>query len=474
MRGQKHFKKILIFCIFFGFAFGIFSSAQDLKEKCDLQNIDKECEKLTPQKCQALLNECLNFYQKRGEYYQKEVRRTQKRRKTLQGEIYYLENKIRKLQSEIYHNELLIKDLRLQIKDTEKSIGTTSQQIEEIKEKIARILRLINEYDQKSVIEILLEEASLSDFFDELAALESLNYQHQELLKNIKALKSSLERQKESLLEDKEELERAVLVSSLKTKESEELKKERSYLLKKTRGKERKYKEYLKEVEEKAKEIRRRIFELAQVPETEAPSYEEAYQLAKQVEGLTGIRPALLLGLLEVESAIGKNVGQCNCEGRAYCRHPDVSWREVMSKSQWDSFLKITKELGLNPNKTPVSCAINGGRIQWGGAMGPAQFMPNTWLKLGYKSRVERILGVKPANPWRVKDAFLAAGLYLSDFGASSQRLKDEIGAVTAYLCGTPYMTRICRRAGGRRYRSLVLERASKWQRWIDEGVFEK
>jgi len=264
-----------------------------------------------------------------------------------------------------------------------------------------------------------------------------------------------LEQQKQSLLEDKEELERAVLVSSIKAKESQELKEEKDWLLKKTKGKEQKYKEYLKEVQEKAAEIRKRIFELAQVAETEAPSYEEAYELAKQIEGITGIRPALLLGLLEVESAIGKNVGQCNCEGKTYCRHPDVSWKEVMPKSHF-------------------SCAVNGGKVQWGGAMGPAQFMPNTWLKLGYKKRVEKITGVKPANPWRIKDAFLAAALYLADFGADSQRLKDEIGAVTAYLCGTPYMTTTCKKAGGKWYRSAVLEKASKWQKWIDEGVFEK
>ena len=474
MNKKALLKTFFVTILLVSFFFTFFIEAQNLEEKCDLENVDRECEKLSPSDCQALLKECLNFYQEKGEHYQEEVKKTQKQRKTLQSEIRYLENKIKKLQNEIYHNELIIKDLRLQIQDTEKSIDTTSKKIEETKEKIARILRLIDEYDQKSIIEILLEEASLSDFFDELAALESLNYQHQQLLKNIKNLKTSLEQQKESLLKDKEDLERAVLVSSIKAKESQELKKEKDWLLKKTKGKEKKYKEYLKEVQEKAAEIRKRIFELAQVAETEAPSYEEAYELARQIEGITGIRPALLLGLLEVESAIGKNVGQCNCEGKAYCRHPDISWKKVMPKSQWDSFLQITKELGLNPDKTPVSCAVNGGKVQWGGAMGPAQFMPNTWLKLGYKKRVEKITGIKPANPWRIKDAFLAAALYLADFGADSKKLKDEIGAVTAYLCGTPYMTKTCKRAGGKWYRSLVLEKASKWQKWIDEGVFEK
>jgi peptidoglycan hydrolase CwlO-like protein len=457
---------------------GVFASfliyAQDLEKICDLEAVDSECQRLSPTDCQALLNKCLKFYQEKGEFYEQKVKSSQREKRTLQSEINYLENKIKKLKNEIYHSNLMIKDLTLQIKDTEGSIDRTAQKIEEVKGKIAEILRLINEYDKKSVVEILLEEESLSSFFDELAALEALSYQHQELLKNIKDLKNKLEEEKTSLSQEKDSLEKIVLISSLKAKESESLRKEKEWLLQKTKGQESLYQAYLKEVQQKAGEIRKRIFELAQVPESEAPSYEEAYALAKSAELVTGVRPALLLGLLEVESAIGKNVGQCNCPGHAYCRHPEISWKQVMPKSNWEAFSKITRELGLDPNSTPVSCAINGGKVQWGGAMGPAQFMPNTWLSLGYKERVEKITGVKPANPWRVKDAFLAAALYLADWGASSRRLQDEIGAVTAYLCGTSRMTSRCRQAGGKGYRYTVMQKANQWEKWIEQGVFNK
>jgi len=455
-------------------SFFIFAQEENLAVICDLNNVDKSCETLSPDKCQALLNKCLNYYQKQSELYENKLKESQQIRKSLQSTIYYLENKVKKLRNEIYQSNLMIKDLNYQITDTESSIENTQAKIENTQKKMAEILRLIYEYDQKSLVEILLEEESLSDFFDELAALEALNYQNQQLLKNIRNLKTRLEEERQKLEEEKESLERVVMVSKIKQQETESLKKEQEILLEKTKGKESLYQEYLKDFQKKAEEIRKRIFELAQVPETEAPSYEEAYAIAKSVGDLTGVRPALILGLLEVESAIGKNVGQCNCAGHAYCRHPEINWKQVMSKSQWDSFLKITKELGLDPNSTPVSCAINGGKVQWGGAMGPAQFMPNTWLSLGYKERIEKITGLSPANPWRVKDAFLAAALYLADWGADSQKLQDEIGAVTAYLCGTNRMTYTCQRAGGQGYRYSVMEKASKWQKWIDEGVFEK
>ncbi len=201
------------------------------------------------------------------------------------------------------------------------------------------------------------------------------------------------------------------------------------------------------------------------VPKTK----KELYQLANWAGNLTGVRPALILGLIEVESALGTNVGQCNCAGQTYCNHPNISYKQVMSSKQWDAFLKITKELELDPNTTPVSCAVSGGMVQMGGAMGPAQFMPNTWLN--YKTGVESKTGVMPANPWRARDAFLAAGLYLADWNANTQVRTNEIGAVTAYLCGTNIMTARCQSAGGVWYRNSVMEKADKWQGWINQGI---
>lgn len=466
------FTIITFFFIFFLLSF-VFAQ-ESLEKTCELTNVDIQCQQLSPKNCQDLLNKCLKFYEERKSVYEKEISATQQKSKTIAGEIKLLESKINKLKEEIAHTKIVIKNLNLQIKDTEKSINSTSKQIESIQEKIAEIIRLINENDRKSIITILFEEENLSGFFDTLTSLEALGYKNYELLKEIRSLKTKLEEQKTSLDKEKDSLEKTVLISSLKAKESADLKKEKDYLLEKTKGDEKKYQQYLKEIEAKAREIRKRIFELAHIPESEAPSYEEAYILAKYAGEISGVRPALILGLLQVESAIGKNVGQCNCKGRTNCRYPNVTYKDVMPKSNWDAFSQITSELGLDINSTPVSCSVDGGKVQWGGAMGPAQFMPNTWLKLGYKERIENITGVRPANPWRVKDAFLAAALYLADWDAKTQKLNNEIGAVTAYLCGTSYMTSTCKKAGGENYRSQVMQKTNQWQQWIDQGVFNK
>jgi peptidoglycan hydrolase CwlO-like protein len=443
---------------------------ENLDEICQLEKIDEQCGTISQQDCQTLLEKCKKFYEEKSSQLETDIKKAGQKEKSYENQIYILKNKINKLKNQIDQSNLIIKDLNFQIGDTESSIEKTSLKIDDSRQKLAEILAAIHEEDQKSLIEVLLSEKTLSGFFDNLVNLGDLDSKSQELLEDIKELKSNLETQKQSLDKEKNDLENQVLVQTLQKEESEKTKKDQEYLLGKTKGEKALYQEYLKDVQEKAKEIRKRIFELAQIPEAEAPTLEEAYKLAKFVETMTGVRPALLLGLLQVESAIGQNVGQCNCP---YCKHPEISWRTVMTKSQWDSFLEITRELNINPDAAPVSCWVGEGRVQMGGAMGPAQFMPNTWLKVGYKKRVEETTGQVPANPWRVQDAFLAAGFYLADRGAASQKLSNEIGAVTAYLCGTSSLTSKCKAAGGDWYRKLVMEYAAEFQGYVESGVFE-
>lgn len=367
--------------------------------------------------------------------YETDITKTQQEKKTLQNQIYILKTKIEKLNLQIQESNVMIKDVGLQIKDTESSIEKTSLKISSSREKLVNILQSIYEEDQKSLLEILLSEAELSGFFENLMALETLNLKNQELLEDIKNLKSYLETQKQSLDEEKADVERLLKIQLLQKGESEKTKKDQEYFLRLT---ETQYQKYLKEKEEtekKAAEIRARIFELIGVPE--APTFGEALEIAKYVERITGVRPALLLAVMTQESNIGKNVGQC------YLKNPATGdgvtsdgkpVSKVMKPSRdVEPFLQITKELGRDPYNTPVSCPIPsvGG---YGGAMGPAQFIPSTWMK--YREGVKKITG-KAADPWDIKDAFLAAALYLADYGATKQTSDAEWKAAMIYFSGS-------------------------------------
>jgi len=424
----------------------------------------------TVEECQNLLK----GLEKKISGYETDISRTQQEKQTLQNQIWLLKKKVEKLNLQIYQSNVMVKDLSFQIEDTKTSIKKTGLEIGDTTEQLADILRTIYEQDQKSLLEILLTEQDLSDFFNDLMALENLSSKNRELLLQIKELKLNLENQKQSLSEEKDTTERIAKVQALQRQESAELKMEQEYLLGLTEAQQQQYLKEKQELEKRVAEIIARIAQLT-LPGMEAPtSKKELYELASWAGNLTGVRPALILGLIEVESALGTNVGQCNCAGQPYCRHPNISYKQIMRSNQWDAFLKITMELGLNPNTTPVSCYVNGGKVQWGGAMGPAQFMPSTWLNLGYKARVEKRTGVVPANPWRARDAFLAAALYLADWGANTQVRTSEIGAVTAYLCGTNIMTSLCKAAGGEYYKGLVMQKTDQWQGWINQGTFSQ
>jgi len=387
-----------------------------------------------PAEEKKVLEEELKKLEEEISQYEKDITKTQQEKKTLQNQISVIKSKIQKLDLQIKQSNLMIGDLKVQIKDTEGSIEKTSLKIEDSKEKLTNILRSIYEEDQKSSIEVLLAEENLSDFFNNLANLESLNDRNQELLKEIKSLKVSLEAQKNSLDSEKEDLEQMARIQTLQKQEQETNRKQNEKLLEQTKGKETEYQKILTDSKKRAAEIKSRIFELIGI--SEAPTFEEALKIAKYAESLTGIRPAFLLAVLTQESSLGKNVGQCYLvnpnTGEGVVSKTGAKRAKVMSPSRdVPHFMNTTRELGRDPYQTLISCPMSFG---WGGAMGPAQFIPSTWAI--YDSQVEAITG-KPADPWSIKDAFLAAALYLKNAGAGKKDYNSEWRAALIYFSGS-------------------------------------
>jgi len=408
----------------------------------------------TREECEAILKQ----YEDEIAKYEADITTTQKEKNTLSNKISILKNQIKKLELQISQSDLMVKDLTLQLKDTEGSIEKNSLKIEEKKDNLVTILRSIYEEDQKNLVQILLSENQLSGFFDNLMSLENLNYRNKDLLKEIKNLKNYLEDQKVALDNEKGDLESLMEMQQLQKQENEATKKTQENLLEITRGKESEYQKLLKSSQEKAAQIRARIFDLIGIPQ--APTFGEAYDLSKYVEEATGIRPAFLLAVLTQESNIGKNVGQCfltnTTTGEGVRIQTGKKATKTMKPGQnITAFLQIVQELGRDPLNTPVSCPMSFG---WGGAMGPAQFIPSTWMI--YKDRVKAITGT--ADPWSIRDSFIASALYLKDKGASSQNYKDEWNAAIAYFAGYVNLRY-------RFYGDSVMSMASKYESDIQE-----
>jgi hypothetical protein len=211
-----------------------------------------------------------------------------------------------------------------------------------------------------------------------------------------------------------------------------------------TKGQEKIYQQMLKDREKDAARIRAELFALSG---SAAISFERALDLAKRAGAKTGVRPAFILGIIAEESNLGQNVGKGNWK---VDMHPT---RDV------PIFKEITAELGLDPDQMPVSKKVWYG---YGGAMGPAQFIPSTWV--GFKSRISALTGNNPPNPWDPEDAFMAAALYSKDNGADKQTYNAEFRAAMCYLAGCKNASK----ASLQFYGEDVMDLAAKYQKQID------
>ncbi len=416
---------------------GIFAQ-EDLGEICQWEKIKNKPVNLSSQDYESLLKKCQAYYQEKSKSIEADINKTAREKNVLSNKIYLLKSKIQNLNYKIYQGNIVVRDLKAQMQDTQSSIDKTNSKIQNIKENLANILELRYENDQRSLVEIFLSQESLAGAFNDLMALELLNSKTQDLLNDIKNLKSGLEKQKSSMNTEKENLERIMAVQTLQKQQNARTKQEQEVYLKMT---EAEYQKHLKEkaaTEQKVSAIRARIFALIGVPK--APTFGEALKLAEYVESITKVRPAFLLAILTQESNIGMNVGQCNLRnsatGLGVRIYDGKQIARVMNpKRDIKPFFSITKELGRDPYHTPVSCPLKYG---YGGAMGPGQFIPSTWVI--YREKVKAITG-KPADPWNIKDSFLATALYLKDYGAARQTFSTEWRAAMIYFSGTSRRT---------------------------------
>ena len=447
---------------------------EDLSKICSIEEVEKAKENLEQKDYQDLLEKCKKYYEKEITEIEKDVNKTEQEKKTLSNEIYALKKKIRSLDYQINQNNIIINDLTVQIQDTQSSIEKTYLDIEKSKEKLANILRIIYEEDQRSLIEILFKEEKFSDFYDNLVALEVLNNENKEILKNIKDLKSYLETQENSLSQEKNEIKKVVVVQELKKEENAKAKKNQEYFLSIT---EKEYEKHIKEkkqAQEKVVQIEKLLFRLLETPEG-GIEFKDAVEIAKKTSAQTGIRPAFALAILWQETKIGKYLGSCYLKdpktgNGVYIKTGNKALRTMKPSRDVKPFLSIIDELNkagklkTNAFSTPVSCCMykNGKPYGYGGAMGPAQFIASTWVN-EVKDGIEKITGDIPANPWNIRDAFLANGLYLKSLGAGAKTYDKEIYAALRYFGCTSSWCRT-------NYGEPVMSAAECCQQYIDKG----
>jgi len=411
-------KRIIIFTIFILPL--LFFSQKTAAEMSVSQQLQQESKEL-----QAQLQEI----EKQIAAYTQELKQIGAEKNTLANKIKQLKSQQNKIVLQIKETNLRINNLAAGITKTQGQIGENQNRISWLKDELGAILKEIYIYDQHSGIEILLSSQGMSGWSDDFRVYQALSQHLSALVDQLNSETTDLEIKEQQLSDQKEEQQNFAAMMGLQSDVLQGSINEQNVLLTETKGKEANYQATLSDTKKKAAEIKSRIYNLFGVGKN--ITFGEAVQIAQWVSSSTGVRPAFLLAILTQESNLGKNVGTCNRPGDP----PEKSWKVIMKPSRdQEPFKQITAELGLDPDTTPVSCPMfrNGEQIGWGGAMGPAQFIPSTWM--GYKDKVSAITG-KTADPWDIRDAFIAAAIKLAADGAANK--DGEWAAAMRYFSGS-------------------------------------
>ncbi|OGE87942.1 MAG: hypothetical protein A3J07_00015 [Candidatus Doudnabacteria bacterium RIFCSPLOWO2_02_FULL_49_13] len=368
---------------------------------------------------------------------ERQIAEQQQQLKQIQGEKNTLQKKINQLKKQQATLNLQIQATNLQLSQIETKLAETQAEIDhnqlqqgQIKEQLKLLITQV--YQQQgnySLLYLLLSQQNLSDILTEMQSYSVISDSLHDLLVTGRNLDQQLQENRVILSTHQEDASNLLSIQNLQRGQISGVVTEQNSILQETKGKESNYQASLSNTQKRANEIRSRLYQLLGV--STQISFGQAVEIATWASGQTGVRASFLLAILTQESNLGKNVGTCNRPGDPATK----SYKVVMKPTRdIEPFLAVTAELGMDPEVTPVSCPMknkDGSFNGWGGAMGPAQFIPSTWM--GYKNKVSAITG-KLANPWDIRDAFLASAIKLKAGGAGT--VAGEWAAAMRYFSG--------------------------------------
>lgn len=440
-------KKIrqLIFLFLIIFCFVFFKPATQAETSLTAEDVAQQ---------QADLQDQLKDIESKITQYQKDLKGIQGQKNTLNNKISKLKKQADTISLQIEGTALEITYLKLHISRIQYDIEDNTAEGERLKGHLEQLLISMYKIDNSSPLYPFLAAQNFSEMFLEIKNHSKILSGLRDLVDEIKAINEQLAKDKQDLADKQDSTKNLLAIQGAQKQNLVDSAAEQKTILTQTKGKESNYQIMLADKKKQAKTIRERLYQLLDVEKQ--INFGQAVQIAQWASGNSGVRTAFLLAVLTQESNLGKNVGTCN---RAK-DPPSKSWKVVMHPTRDQPlFSKITEELGLNADITPISCPMRGSdgkQIGWGGAMGPAQFIPSTWM--GYKNKVAAITG-KSANPWDIRDAFLAAAIKLGHDGATSK--EGEWAAAMKYFSGSTNVK-------FRFYGDNVIARAEKYQEDID------
>ena len=349
---------------------------------------------------------------------QSKLAQEQTQRATYENQVSILDSQIKEAQLEIQQRTLTIKQVQAQVVQTQAGIATLDTKVSAGEDSLAQILRETAEMDQTPLVVQILN-GNLSDGFQTIDDFETIQKALGASFTQMAAQRSDLSARQQSLQDQYQQ--QGDLLSAQKTQEAslQATETQKQNLVAATKGQESIYQQIIANQQQSAAQIKAQLFSLNNA--SHSTSFGDMYSYAKQASATTGVEPAFILAILTEESNLGQNVGNCTYENA------------MSPKRDIPDYLQIMQQLGLSPDSEKVSCAQSYG--SYGGAMGPAQFIPSTWML--YQDRIATASGQNPPNPWDPRTATFATAIYMSDLGADTQTAAAEREAALKYLAGS-------------------------------------
>lgn len=362
---------------------------------------------------------------------QKKLKKAEERKQALETELQGINSSLSATQRTIAETQIKIRQTELTIERKEDEIELLEAKADAERLILSGLLQELSRTQDMPLPGLLLGEADLTLALAEPEHLLSVQQKIATLLETLETTHRDTEKEKaalQGLKDDHQDLLQDKLV------EKRALAAEQQ--------------ETVSDIEDQQSIIKRLNRELDELQSDLSKILGKSYNAKDIKEAVefaskrTGVPKGFLMGVLKMETNLGANVGGCTyAEVEAGAEKNYKSG--VLSKRSWNTFQsrrtlfkQITNELDIDYKKQKVSCNPRGYRGT-GGAMGVAQFMPDTWM--AYKSAVSAATSNRPPSPWNLTDGVMAMALKLDKVPGVDEGNRSAWKRAAAAYLGTSY-----------------------------------
>ncbi|OGE83441.1 MAG: hypothetical protein A3B95_00050 [Candidatus Doudnabacteria bacterium RIFCSPHIGHO2_02_FULL_43_13b] len=204
----------------------------------------------------------LQAIEKRISAYRSEIKDLQSQTNSLKNQIAILNLEIAETEAQIEATETKIDTANLEIAEVTEKIVKTEKDIAKQKQILKSLIVEINDLDQRSPLEIALENDNFEEFLDQVQYVVSIQQESQESLTKIKQLKVELDLRQSDLKREKANLDTLLEQLDIAQAGLSGQRVAKQQVLDQTRGQERAYQRLLTEQQKLENQLEKEIYDL--------------------------------------------------------------------------------------------------------------------------------------------------------------------------------------------------------------------